>query len=141
MLLAFSQWDPQSWRVGCIANGLVCGAVHHYCLGGCSAVWVFARRLQQVRGAGAGAASRCPPSLLSLPRVPGGARGGLLRPGLPCPSLLETPFQMVCALCELGLVAVLVRVVCWLCVHVLALSRCSRPTSLFFCGRTSGVPL
>ena len=46
---------PVGWRGGCLALGLVHGAVRHYCLGGCSALVVYARRSRQIGGVGAGA--------------------------------------------------------------------------------------
>ena len=48
---------PLGWRGGCLDVGLVRGTVCHYCLGGCSALVVCARRSRQVRGFGAGAGS------------------------------------------------------------------------------------
>ena len=41
---------PLGWRGGCLAAGLMRGAVRHYCLGRCSALIVCARRLRPVRG-------------------------------------------------------------------------------------------
>ena len=55
---------PVGWRRGCLAVGLVRGAVRHYCLGSCSALVVCARRSRTVRG-GRG---RCP--ALCLPPFP-----------------------------------------------------------------------
>ena len=46
---------PLSWRRGCLAAGLVRGSVRHYFLGGCSALFVCARRSRRVWGVGAGA--------------------------------------------------------------------------------------
>ena len=55
---------PVGWRGGCLALGLVRGAVRHYCLGGCSALVVCARRSRPVRGGW----GRC--LVLCLPRFP-----------------------------------------------------------------------
>ena len=66
-----------------------------------------------------GATSR-PPPLQSLSRLPPGACGGLPRPSFPCP---RVPFR------ELGLVALLLRTVCPLCVNVLLFSWCLCLTS------------
>ena len=41
---------PLGWRGGCLAWGLGRGAVRHYCLGGCSAPSVCARRSRPVQG-------------------------------------------------------------------------------------------
>ena len=59
------------WRGGRLSAELVRGSVRHYCLSGCSALFVCARRSQQVWGVGAGAGSCvfsvCP---LRTPRSP-----------------------------------------------------------------------
>ena len=54
---------PLRWGGGCLAVGMVRGAVRHYCLGGCSALVVCARRSRPVWGAGV--PSRCPLSSLA----------------------------------------------------------------------------
>ena len=51
------------WRGGCLAAGLVHGAVPHYCLGGSSALFLCARHSLQVRGDRAGDGSLPPPLL------------------------------------------------------------------------------
>ena len=78
------------WRGGCLAAGLVRSAVRHFCLGGCSALLVCARRSRQIGRAGPVPllVAPPPPPSLSLPRVPRGACSGLPRPGVPCPRLL-----------------------------------------------------
>ena len=76
------------WRGGCLALGLVCGAVRHYCLGGCSALVVCARRSRLVRGGRAGAWWRVPPVSPFPPRVSRAVCGGPSRPGVPCPRSL-----------------------------------------------------
>ena len=38
------------WRGGCLALGLVRGAMLHYCQGGCSVLVVCVRRSRPVRG-------------------------------------------------------------------------------------------
>ena len=100
--------------------GLVRGAVRHYCLGGCSALVVFARRSRPFRGAGAGAGCRVPPIFpLPAPRL----RRCVWRAvpsGCPLPSLAGTPFHVVSAFRGLGPVAPLVFPVCPLCVCVCA---------------------
>ena len=41
---------PVGWRGGCLALGLVRGAMRHYCLGRCSALVVCVRRSRRVQG-------------------------------------------------------------------------------------------
>ena len=79
---------PLGWRGGCLALGLVRGAVRHYCLGGCSAPSVCARRSRPVRGVPAG--TWCCVSLVSpfAARVFRAACGGPSRPGVPYPRSL-----------------------------------------------------
>ena len=68
--------------------GLVRGAVRHYCLGGCSAPVVCARRSRPVRGAGAGAGF-CVFSVSSFPpRVSRAVCGRLSRRVVPYPRSL-----------------------------------------------------
>ena len=55
---------PFGWRGGCLAAGLVRGAVRHYCPGGCNALFMCARRSRPVRGE----LGRC--RVLCLPRFP-----------------------------------------------------------------------
>ena len=76
---------PLGWRGGCLTQGLGHGAVRHYCLGGCSAPSVCARRSRPVRGARAG--TRCCVSRVSPipPRVSCAACGEPCRPGVPYP--------------------------------------------------------
>ena len=59
----FAIGPPTGWRGGYLAAGLVRSTVYHYCLGGCSALVVCARRLRHVRGdkAGAGSSVFTPP--------------------------------------------------------------------------------
>ena len=47
-----ASWTPLGWRGGCLAAMLVHGSVRHYCFGECSALFVCARRSQQVWVAG-----------------------------------------------------------------------------------------
>ena len=79
---------PLGWRRGCLAKGLGRGAVRHYCLGGCSAPSVCARRSRPVRGARAG--TWCCVSAVSPfpPRVSRAACGGPSIPGVPYPRSL-----------------------------------------------------
>ena len=73
------------YRGGCLAVGLVRGSVCYYCLGGCSAMFVCARRSRQVRGVGAGAGS-CVSPVPPLPlRVLRAACGGSSCLGVPYP--------------------------------------------------------
>ena len=110
--------------------GLVRGAVRQYCLGGCSALVVCARRSRAVRGGWV----RC--TVLCFPRFPVFAPRFLrcvwqaVLSRCPLSSLARTPFHAVCALRGLGPVALLVFLVCLLSVCVLALSRRPRPPPL-----------
>ena len=79
---------PMGWRGGCLALGLVRGAVRHYCLGGCSALVVCARRSRPVRRARAGALCRVLPVSPFPPRVSCAVCGGPSRPGVPYPRSL-----------------------------------------------------
>ena len=67
--------------------------VRLYCLGGCSALLVCAQRSPQVRRAGPVPLLVAPSPLLSLPRLPRSACGGLPRPGVPCSRLLVRDFM------------------------------------------------
>ena len=121
---------PVGWRLGCLALGLLRGAVRHYCLGGCSALVVCARRSRPVRGGW----GRC--RVLCLPRFPLPAPRFLrcvwraVPSGCPLSSLAGTPFHAVCALRGLGPVALLVFPACPLCVCALALARRLHPPPL-----------
>ena len=132
---------PMSWRGGCLAAGLVRGSVRHYCLGGCSALLMCARRLRQVWGVGAGAGfcvfpvSHPPP-----PCFPRAACGGSSCPGVPYSGPLA--YHSMQSVHSAGLV----RLPFWyspraLCVCVRSGSRGVRalPPSPGWCGaRTSG---
>ena len=74
---------PMGWRAGCLAAGLVRSTVCYYCLGGCSALVVGARRSRQVWGVGAGTGSRISPWAPPFPRLPRSACCGLCCPGVP----------------------------------------------------------
>ena len=63
--------------------GLVPSTVCYYCLGGCSAQVVCARRSRLAEGVGAGAGSCFSPWAPPCPRVPRGACSELSRPGVP----------------------------------------------------------
>ena len=93
---------PMGWRGGSLAAGSVRSTVCYYCLGGCSALVVCARRSRQVWGVGAGAGSRS-----SLPSCPSRCVLRVVLCG--CLFLLPagTPFHAVCAFRGLGLVALL----------------------------------
>ena len=96
---------PVGWHGGCLALGLVRGAMRHYCLGRCSALVVCVRRSRPVRG-GSG---RC--QVLCLPCFPLPAPRFLpcvwraVPSGCCLSSLAGTPFHAVCAFRGLGPVA------------------------------------
>ena len=98
------------WRGGCLALGLGPGAVGNYCLGGCSALAVCARRSRPVREAQVGTWCRVSPTFPLPPHVSRAVCGGPSCPGVP--SLAGTPFHAVCAFRELGPVATLVFPAC-----------------------------
>ena len=79
---------PLGWRGGCLAWGLRRGAVHHYCLGGCSAPSVCARRSRPVRGVRAGTWCCVSPVSPFRPCVSRAACGGPSCPGVPYPRSL-----------------------------------------------------
>ena len=103
--------------------GLVRGAVRHYCLGGCSALVVCARRSRPVWGGW----GRC--RVLRLPRFSLPAPRFLrcvwraIASGCPLSSLAGTPFHAVSAFRGLGPVPLLVFPACPLGVCALALLR------------------
>ena len=100
---------PLGWHGGCLAAGLVRGTVCHYCLGGCSALVVCARRSRQVWGVGAGAGSCVSPVPPSLsPRSPR-CVWRVVPSGCPLSSPAGTPFHAVCAFRRLAAVALLVH--------------------------------
>ena len=68
--------------------GLVRGAVRHYCLGGCSALVVCARRSRRFGGVGAGAGCCVFPVSPFPPRVSCAVCGGPSRLGVPYPCSL-----------------------------------------------------
>ena len=74
---------PMGWRGGCLAVGLVRSTVCHYCLGGCSALVVCARRSRLAWEVWPGAGSCVPPWARPCPRVPRGASCGFSRPAVP----------------------------------------------------------
>ena len=114
---------PVGWRGGCLALGLVRSAVRHYCLGGCSALVVCARRSRPVRGGWGWGLVLCLPRFpLSAPRFLRSVWRAVPS-GCPLSSLAGTPFHAVCAFRGLGPVALLVFPACPLCVCALALSR------------------
>ena len=121
---------PLGWTGGCLAWELGRGAVRHYCLGGCSAPSVCARRSGPVRG-GSGrflvlCLSRFP---LPAPRVPR-CVWRAVPSGCPLPLLAGAPFHAVCAFRVLGPVALLVVPACPLRVCALALPRRPLPPPL-----------
>ena len=122
--------SPLGWREGCLAVKLVRGTVCHYCLGGCSALVLCARRSRRVRGAGAGAGSPVPPAPPLLPPRAPRCVCRVVRSRYPFSSPAVTPFHSVCAFRGLGLVAPQVRPACHLRVCALALPRRPRPSRL-----------
>ena len=74
---------PVNWRGGCLALGLVRGAVRHYCLGGCSALVVCARRCGRFGEVGAGAGCCVVPVSPCPPRFSCAVCGGPSRLGVP----------------------------------------------------------
>ena len=87
---------PVGWRGGCLALGLVRGAVRHYCLGRCSALVVCAQRSRPPRGARTGARCRVFPVSQFLARVSRAVCGGPSRLGVPYPrSLVRHSMQSV----------------------------------------------
>ena len=71
---------PMGWRGGCIAAGLVRNDLIHYRLGVCSALFVCARRSQQVRGVERCRFSYPPPLVSPFSRATRGACCGLSCP-------------------------------------------------------------
>ena len=105
-------------------------AVRHYCLGGCSAPPVCARRSRLARGVRAG--TWCCVSLVSpflAPRVLRYVWRAVLS-GCPLPLLAGTPIHGVCAFRALGPVALLVVPACPLRVCALALPQRPLPPLL-----------
>ena len=110
--------------------GLVRGSVCHYCLGGCSALFVCNRRSRQVRGVGAGAGSCIFPVPPSLPPRAPRCVWRVVSSGCPLPSPASAPFRAVCAFHGLGPVALLVFPSCPLRVCALPLPRRLCPSPL-----------
>ena len=79
---------PVGWRGGCLAVGLVRGAVRHYCLGGCSALVVCARRSRPVHGVWGQCRVLCLPRSPFPPCVSRAVCGRPCRPGVPYPRSL-----------------------------------------------------
>ena len=107
-----------NWRGVCLAARLVRSTVCYYCLGGCSALVMCARRLRQVSAVGAGAGSRS-----SLPSRPSRCVLRGVPSGCPFPLPAGTPFHAVCAFYGLRPVALWVRAPCPLGVGALMLPR------------------
>ena len=122
--------SPLGWRGGCLALGLVSGAMRNYCLGRCSALVVCVRRSPPVQG------GMCRCRVFCLPCSPLPAPRFLrcvwraVPSGCPLSSPAGTPFHAVCAFRGLGPAALLVFPACPLCVCALALSRRPRPPPL-----------
>ena len=79
---------PVGWRGGCLAVGLVRGALRHYCLGGCSALVVCARRSWPVQGVGPSAGCCVFPVSPFPPRAFCPVCGGPSRLSVPYPRSL-----------------------------------------------------
>ena len=118
---------PVGWRGGCLAVGLMRGSVCHYCVGGCIALFLCARRLRQVRGIGACAGSCVSPVPPSPPPRSRRCARRVVLPGCPFFSPAGTPFHAVRAFRGLGPVALRVSPACPLHVCALALWRHPRP--------------
>ena len=69
-LLACGQLDPHGLERRLSSRELVRSAVPHYCLGGCSALFVCVRRSRQIRGDGTRAGSPSPSPLFPASLVP-----------------------------------------------------------------------
>ena len=118
---------PVGWRGGCLALGLVRGAMRHYCLGRCSALVVCVRRSRPVRGGWGRCRVLCLPSFpLPAPRFLRCVWRAVLS-WCPLSSLARTPFHAVSAFHGLGPVALPVFAACPLCVCALVLLRRPRP--------------
>ena len=118
---------PMGWREGCLALGLVRGAMRHYCLGRCSALVVCVRHSRPALGGWGRCRVLCLPCFpLPTPRFLRCVWRAVLS-GCPLSSLAGTPFHAVCAFRGLGPVALLVFPACALCVYALALWRRPRP--------------
>ena len=119
--LAQSQITGQMFARGatfCLARKII----GDYCLGGCSALVVCARRLRLGLRVGAGAGSRS-----SLPSRPSRSVLRVVPCGCPFPSPAGTPFHAVRAFGGPGPVALQVRAACPLGVGALVLPRRSPP--------------
>ena len=87
---------------------LVHGAVRHYCLGGCSALVMCARRWRPVCGGWGRCRVLCLPRFpLPAPCFPRCVRRAVPS-GYPLSSLAGTPFHAVCAFRGRGAVALLI---------------------------------
>ena len=127
VLLACRQWDALGLARRLPSLGVGACVVRHYCLGGCSAPSVCARRSRPVSG-GSGrylvlCLSRFPLPAQRVPRCVWRA----VPSGCPLPSLAGTPFHAVCAFPELGPVALLVLPACPLCVCACAPAASAPP--------------
>ena len=131
---------PLGWRGGCLAAALVRGAVRYYCLGGCSALFLCARRSRPVQGGWGRCQVMCPlPFPLPAPRYPR-CVSRAVPSGCPLSSLAATPFHAVCAFRGLGPVAFLDFFACPLCVRAPAppwvgVARAPRAVSVLGAGR------
>ena len=79
---------PVGWRGGCLALGLVPGAMRHYCLGRCSSLVVCVRPSRPVWGGWGRCRVLCLPCFPLLPRVSCAVCGGQSRLGVPYPRSL-----------------------------------------------------
>ena len=91
---------PMGCRRRAQAAGLVRSTVCYYCLRGCSALVVCARRLREVWGVRAGTGSCFPPWAPPCSRVPHGAFCGLSGPVVP--SLRLPVRHSMCSMCSPG---------------------------------------
>ena len=119
VLLAHCHRDPEGWHRACLAVGLLHGAAHHYCIGGCSALFVL-RGACASSGLRGGCRFSSLPPLLSLFCVPRDACGGLPHLGVPCSRLLVRHSMWSVRSGSS------VRLASWFFVCALAHPRCSR---------------
>ena len=126
--LLVASGTPVGWRGGCLAAGLVRGAVRQYCLSGCSALVACAWRSRPVRGGLGLFWALCLPRFpLSAPHFPR-CVWRAVPSGCPLSSLAGTPLHAVCAFRGLGPVALLVFPACsFVCVCARALAASAPP--------------
>ena len=103
---------PMGWRRDCLAAGLVCSAVRHYCLGKCSALFVCAWRARRVRAGGRCRFSYPPVFCFPLPLRSPRCVLRVVPSRCPFPLPAVTLFHAVCSFRGLGPPALQVRPAC-----------------------------